>query len=322
MISDMAHQILEDDSLFFVGATPWHGMGTELPNLATAADAIAAAGLGWEVVQETVTTSQGVELADKRINIRKDTGKPLGVVGNQYTILQNAHAFDFFDKVTQDPHGPKYETAGSLWNGRKVWILAKMPETLEVVPGDVVMPYILLSNSHDGSAAIRVMETPIRVVCQNTLNAAHSGSGKSIKVRHSGDVVLKVGQVQDALGILRHSFAETLGVYQALAKVEPTKAQIDDVLNRLFPETKSDRAKLQRERVLTLSQSGRGNDMKGVRGTAWALYNGATELVDHFANVGSKREDAKDMRLNSMAMGSGLDTKATALEIIMDVCLR
>lgn len=318
----MAHHIESDDSLFFVGATPWHGMGTELPNLATAAEAIAAAGLGWQVIQEPVLTSGGIELADKRINIRQDTGKPLGVVGTQYTILQNDHAFDFFDKVTQDPHGPKYETAGSLWNGRKVWILARMPETLEVLPGDEVIPYILLSNSHDGSAAIRVMETPIRVVCQNTLNAAHTGSGRSIKVRHSGDVVLKVGQVQDALGILRTSFAETLEVYQLLAKTTPSKDQVEDVLKRLFPDTKSDRAKLQRERVLNLAENGLGSDIKGVRGSAWSLYNGATELVDHYANVGSKRDDANDMRLNSMAMGSGLDTKANALEIIMDVCLR
>lgn len=318
----MAHHIESTDNLFFVGATPWHGMGTELPSLATAAEAIAAAKLGWEVIKEPVITAGGKELADKFITVRSDTQDPLGVVGSQYSVLQNAHAFDFFDAVTQDPHGPKYETAGSLWGGRKVWMLAKMPEMMEVVKGDEVAPYILLSNSHDGSSAIRIQFTPIRVVCQNTLNMAHSGKDKTFKVRHSGDVILKVSQAQDALGIIRHTVAETLEVYKALANTSPTKDEVDAVLAQLFPDTKTDRAKLQRERVLSLAEAGIGNGNSKIRGTAWALYNGVTELVDHHNNAGSRRDDAKDMRLNSIGLGSGFDFKADALQTIIDTCLK
>lgn len=318
----MAHHIEENDSLFFVGATPWHGMGTELPQLATAAEAIQAANLGWTVSKEQVKTSAGKEVAGKFITIREDTGDGLGVVGDQYSVLQNSHAFDFFDAVTQDPHGPKYETAGSLWNGRKVWMLAKMPEMMEVVKGDDVAPYILLSNSHDGSSAIRIQFTPIRVVCQNTLNMAHAGKDKTFKVRHSGDVLLKVSQAQDALGIIRHTVAETLDLYRALANKTPSKDQVDAVLAQLFPDTKTDRAKLQRERVLSLAEAGIGNGNANVRGTAWALYNGVTELVDHHNNAGSKRDDAKDMRLNSIGLGSGFDFKADALQTIADLCLK
>ena len=317
----MAHGIQNDDSLFFVGATPWHGMGVELPQLATAQEAIQAANLGWQVDKQPVITAQGKTLADKFITVRSDTLEPLGVVGSQYTVLQNEHAFDFFDAVTQDPHGPKYETAGSLWNGRKVWMLAKMPEMMEVVPGDDVAPYILLSNSHDGSSAIRIQFTPIRVVCQNTLNMAHGGNGKTFKVRHSGDVLLKVSQAQDALGIIRHTVAETLDLYRALVAKVPTKEQVETVLTALFPDTKTDRAKLQRERVLSLAESGIGNGNSKVRGTAWALYNGVTELVDHHNNAGSRRGDAKDMRLNSIGLGSGFDFKADALQTIADTCL-
>lgn len=296
-------------------------MGTELPNLATAAEAIQAANLGWTVEKEPVITAGGMTLADKFITVRSDTSEPLGVVGSQYSVLQNAHAFDFFDAVTQDPHGPKYETAGSLWNGRKVWMLAKMPDMMEVVPGDDVAPYILLSNSHDGSSAIRIQFTPIRVVCQNTLNMAHAGKERGFKVRHSGDVILKVSQAQDALGIIRHTVAETLDLYKALANTTPSKDQVDAVLAQLFPDTKTDRAKLQRERVLSLAEAGLGNGNVKVRGTAWALYNGVTELVDHVNNAGSKRDDAKDMRLNSIGLGSGFDFKADALQTIADLCL-
>lgn len=323
-VSEMAHHIEKDDSLFYVGATPWHGMGVELPSLATAAEAIQAANLGWEILQEPVKTADGKTLADQYINLRSDTREPLGVVGKSYSILQNAKAFDFFDAVTQDPHGPKYETAGSLWNGRKVWMLAKMPDMMEVVPGDDVAPYILLSNTHDGSGSVRIMFTPIRVVCQNTLNAAHSGTGKTFKIRHSGDVLLKVSQAQDALGIIRHTLIETLGLYQALAAKTPTAEQVETVLQSLWPdgETKTDRNKLQRERVLSLAESGLGNGNAKVRGTAWALYNGVTELVDHYNNRGSKRDDANDMRLNSIGLGSGFDFKADALQTIADVCLK
>jgi phage/plasmid-like protein (TIGR03299 family) len=311
----MAHEIHENDHLFFVGKTPWHGLGTELPSLATAQEAIEAARLNWTVTIEP-QVRKGIEIPGKNWTVRDDTDTVLGVVGDQYRVLQNEDAFRFFDAVTQDPHGPKYEVAGSLWNGRKVWLLAKLPDVLEVVPGDIVEPYILLSNSHDGSSAIRIMETPIRVVCQNTLNMAHSGQGRSIKVRHSGDIMLKVNRVQDALGIIRQTFAETLEVFQALAKVEPTAAQVERVLTTLFPDTKTDRAKLQRERVMSLADHGKGNER--VAGSAWGLYNGITELVDHVNNAAMKDLDS---RLNILGMGSGLDAKADALQTIIDTCL-
>lgn len=318
----MAHHIESNDHLFYTGTTPWHGMGTKLPSLATAQEAIEAARLDWTVKKEPVVTEAGKVLAGSFITVREDTQDPLGVVGSQYQVLQNEQAFNFFDAITQDPHGPKYEVAGSLWNGRKTWMLARMPELLQVVPGDDLGQFILLSNTHDGSSSVRVMMTSVRVVCQNTLTLAHSGSGRGTRIRHSGDILTKVKSVQDALGIIRHSFSETLEVYQALAKKEPTKEEVETVLTALFPDTKSDRAKLQRERVLSLAEAGMGNANAKVRGTAWALYNGVTELVDHVNNEGSKREDKADMRLNSIWLGSGMDLKEKALSTIREVCLK
>jgi phage/plasmid-like protein (TIGR03299 family) len=318
----MAHGITSTDQMMYVGRKPWHGMGVELPQLATAAEAIEGANLGWSVSKEPVITSTGKEVPGKHITIRSDTLDGLGVVGDQYSILQNSAAFEFFDRFTMDPHGPKYETAGSLWSGRKVWMLAKLPDLLQVKGDDTIQPYILLSNSHDGSSAVRVQLTPVRVVCQNTLNMAQwDKSQKSIKVRHSGDINLKVRDVQDALGIIREDFKETLGVYQALADRTPTAQQVTDVLTKLFPDTKTSRAEKQRDRVRELAEVGIGNGNREVRGTAWALYNGITELVDHHNNKGSKRPDADDMRLNSNWFGSGANFKADALETIISVVL-
>jgi phage/plasmid-like protein (TIGR03299 family) len=306
--------------MMYVGEKPWHGIGTELPSLATAAEAIEAASLNWRVSQEPVRTSAGIELTDKRINFREDSGAPLGVVGTQYQILQNAQAFEFLDSVTQDPRGPKYETAGALWGGRKIWALARMPESFDVRKGDEVVPYILLCNSHDGSSAIRIQETPIRVVCQNTLNMAiwdAKNDRKKAHVRHSGDVMLKVQKVQDLLGMVRHNFEQTFEVYQALAKVEPTKEQIETVLKLLIPDTKSNRATLQRERVRQLAEVGLGNG----KGSAWDLYNGLTELEDHVTGRQSDDADAADRRLNSVWFGSGYDRKADALQVMMETFL-
>lgn len=330
----MAHELTLDVNgkaeMFYVGDKPWHGLGTELPNLATSQEAIEAAGLGWQVIQQPVLTEayefinsddQLVKVASqecdtKRINIRQDNGTPLGVVGTQYQILQNVKAFEFMDAITQDKGGPKYETAGSLWGGRKIWMLARVPGVFEVRKDDVVHPYILLSNSHDGSSAVRIQETPIRVVCQNTLNMAIWGTGKNDRkahVRHSGDIALKVQRVQDMLGIVRHNFEATFGIYQDLAKKELTEEKITSVLAKLFPDTKSDRGRLQRERVRELTAKGLGNG----KGTAWDLYNGITELEDHSVPK-SDREDTQDRHLNSVWFGSGYDRKADALSVVMD----
>lgn len=319
----MAHEIHATDQMFYNGQNgkPWHKLGIELPQLATAQEAIQAANLGWSVNKEP-QVRKGVEVTGRFWNVRSDTDSVVGDVGSQYTVLQNVQAFSFFDKFTQDPTGPKYETAGSLFGGKRIWMLAKMPGILEVTPGDTVDPYILLSNSHDGTSAVRVQLTPIRVVCNNTLTMAlWDSKQKGIKIRHSGDIMLKAKSVQDALGIIRHSFEDTLGLYQELAKVEPTQAQIETVLTTLFPDTATERAKLQRGRVLELAEAGIGNDRTGVRGTAWALYNGITELYDHHNNMGSKRSDAVDMRVNSNWFGSGAASKAEALELIAKTVL-
>ena len=293
----MAHGITNTDSMFYVGAKPWHGLGTELPQLATAAEALEAANLGWTVRKESIFLADGQEVADHFATVREDTNEPLGVVGTKYRILQNTEAFTFYDYLTQDPNGPKYETAGSLWGGTKIWLMAKLDEDIQIAPNDTVGQYLILSNSHDGSSAVNIMLSPIRVVCQNTLNMASHAASKKVKIRHSGNIQLKLNDVQESLGIIRQSFNETFEIYRQMVDTKPTAAQVDTVLRALFPDTKNDRASIQRGRVKELAYSGKGN--YPVRGTAWALYNGITELSDHVNGEGSKRDDKADYRLNS-----------------------
>lgn len=318
----MAAGLERSNDMAFAGELPWHRLGVQLPGLATAKEMLAAVpALAASIVKEPVLR-KGTPVSGKYFTIRQDTDTVLGIVGSDYRVLQNCEAFEIMDAITMDRNGPKYETAGVLWGGRRVWALARVPEFLEVVPGDALAQYLLCANSHDGSSAALFMETPVRVVCQNTLSMATSGGGKSKKLRHSGNLFSKVSDVQDVLKIVRSNFLETLEQYRALANDRPTNEEVESVLKSLFPDTKTDRAVLQRNRVKTLWDDGIGQDIPDIAGTAWALYNGVTELIDHHANAGSKRDDADDMRLNSIWFGSGAAFKQTALDTISEVCLK
>lgn len=302
--------------MMYVGETPWHNLGTPLPQLATANEALEAAHLDWNVITEPVLSSQGIRLKDRNLTIREDTGIPLGVVSERYQVLNNRDAFRFMDSITMDPHGPKYETAGALYGGRKVWMLARLDGFREVIPDDAVGQYLLLWTAHDGSTAVNVALTPIRVVCKNTLSMAIGSVGRSAKIRHTKNVFSHLENVQDALGFLRQSFDETFELYQKMAQVEPTKEEIESVLEQLIPDTKREgRAKNQRARVLELAVAGTGNS-NGHEGTWWNIYNGVTELVDHHNGGTSKRADKDDYRLDSMWFGIGKETKETALQLI------
>ena len=156
------------ESMFYVREVPWHGLGTMVQEAPTSADALRLAGLDWEVKQRSIQVCGGAKIENFKANVRSTDGKVLGVVSDRYQIVQNTEAFSFTDELVGGD--VRYETAGSLQDGRKIWLLAKMP-TRKVID-DEVEPYLCFSNTHDGSGAIRVCMTPIRVVCNNTLNLA------------------------------------------------------------------------------------------------------------------------------------------------------
>lgn len=297
---------------------------TQFENKSTAEEAIIAGGLNWDVVTEDVLTAAGAKLKDRLLTVRSDTGEPLGVVSNRYCVLQNNEAFKFMDNLMADKEGPKYVASGCLYGGRKVCLVADMG-AMEVVAGDEIRKQIILAHAHDGSMSVTTMLTPRRIYCDNQLNSISrqaSEDGALYKIRHTGDVTLKLDDVKEALGLLNKKFDETLDVYKSLARVRPTTQQIDEVLKALIPDTKREgRAVMQRERILELADVGMGNNIKGVHGTAWALYNGITELVDHYNGITSKREDKDSYRYDSATFGLGAKFKRTALETIIATCL-
>lgn len=321
----MAHGLTQDNDMAYHGAKPWHGLGVEVPELMTVADIPQVCPRFAADVLKVPAELDGSPVPGHFFTIRADDRAVLGHVGTEYQIAQNMELAKVAAEYCQDPNGPNFETLGILWNGRKSWILARFPDDM-VLKGrngseDTVAQYLLFSNAHDGSQRLRVQTTPIRVVCQNTLNMAQHGSKRNTSawVCHSGDMTAKLRNVADVLGLAAKEFAETQELYQALLKSEPSPEQVQQVLERLIPATESKRAELQRERVLQLAEAGTGN--AGFAGSAWALYNGFTELSDHVNNAGSKRPDAQDMRVNAAWFGSGSNFKAQALQVIAETCL-
>lgn len=309
----MAHGLTNTDSLFYVGEVPWHGLGTALPSLATAQEALAAAGLDWTVEKRELRDFDHRRVPGKFVVVRTDTGEHLGVVSASYTPLQNKEAFRFFDQATMDPNGPKYEVAGSLRGGRIVWILARIPGFLEVVRGEEHQPYLLLVNSHDGKMAVRLLPTFVRVVCQNTLQLALESAQLLWRRIHTrGLTELDVVDAREVLGLVEKEHTALAEFYGALLKETAT---LDDVIS-LTRYVYGQDASLQREHlILNLIEAGPGCENPRVRGTLYALLNAVTDMEDHYwlGRPAQDFQEARSRRLNSVMFGKREQRKRRAI---------
>ena len=276
----------EVESMFYTGRTPWHGIGVPLDSPPTAEEAIKAAGLNWRVEKQPIfTPHRGTddlkEIPGFSAVVRRDKKRVLGIVGRNWQPLQNRDAFKFFDPFIESG-AAEFHTAGSLKEGQQVWVLAKLRgDPMTVVKNDEVEKYLLLSNSHDGKAAVNVRFTPVRVVCWNTLSMAESDDASPfLKIRHAGNLKQTMARIQQVVDITHKTFAATLEQYRWLAKREVTNINkyILDVLQIPDDAEKPPRAL---SNIVQLFEEGRGQDNKLVRGTYWAAFNGITEWVDH-----------------------------------------
>jgi len=311
------------DSMFYHGAVPWHGLGTKLEHAATAAEAIAAAGLSWEVKQEPIfLAGSSTPLDGYKANVRGDNRALLGVVGDVYRPLQNKESFSFFDAVVGEKLAI-YHTAGALGNGSRVWILAKLPGELRVIGDDITEKYLLLTNTHDGTSAVNIMFTPIRVVCQNTLNVALRDNSRRQSIRHTASMGLRVADVRDGLGIINARFSVFEEAARALCAVQVNAAgwrsylgavgviPAEEASLTLGARRMSTRASNIMDEVSDLFEHGKGNNLPGVRGTAWAAFNAVAEYVDYRRTARGGVSPAA-ARAASLLFGSGADLKQKA----------
>lgn len=313
----MSHNI---NSMMYAGEKPWHGLGRKVDKNLTSAEAIEAAGLNWEVKK----LPSYFQLENKFVldeehfhNVRMDSKESLGVVGTQYTILQNKGAFSFFDAVVGIKEAI-YHTAGALGKGERIWLLAKLPGIIKVTKDDITEKFLLLTNRHDGGGAVSIMFTPIRVVCQNTLNMAIGEASNRVSLRHTAGMGGKVLDVQKDLGIVNQRFALFEEAAKALvAKPVGSRKELAQFFHDIRLVKKDEDGKLSSraenimDEVSKLFERGRGNDMPGTKGTYWAAVNAVVEFADYGRN-----SDAEN-RAESLLFGSGAHLKQRAWDTAM-----
>ena len=273
---------------------PWHGLGTAVAESPTAADAIKLAGLDWAVNAKPIFVEGGIEIPNYKANTRSTDGKVLGIVSDRYKIVQNYEAFDFVDNLVG---GGKvtYDTAGSLMGGKKIWLLTKLPTTK--VLGDDIDTYLCFTNSHDGFGAIKACITPVRVVCNNTLNFALEGAKRFWSTKHVGDISSKISEARHTLE-LADSYMEKFAVNAD--QLANTKFNTDDImkaLDAMFPvgANTSDRQKVNIDKAKDgILACVLAPDLANYLGTAYGFVNAVSDWATHAAparNTGTYREN-------------------------------
>lgn len=274
----MSHEI---ESMFYVREVPWHGLGKKLEECPTSAEAITAAGLDWAVDSRPIYDSFGVEIPHFKANTRNSDNSILGIVTDKYKIVQNKDAFEFTDSLIDGE--VFYETAGSLKNGKTVWLLAKMPETQ--ILDDEIDPYICFTNSHDGTGSIKVCMTPIRVVCNNTLNFALQSAKRTWATRHMGNMVEKLAEAKHTLG-LANAYLDELKITSEKLATEPfSKTDFIGVIDSVMPidyvndtKRKIDNIEAMREALMICYQA---PDLNNFRATKYGALMAVTDMVAH-----------------------------------------
>lgn len=326
----------EVETLMYAREVPWHGFGTKVDGLQTAEEALVAAGLDWTVEQKPlyirdIKNPKGtIKKVEGRVaNVRMSDGSPLGIVAPSYKVVQNVDAFDFADAIVETGEA-KYETAGALRGGRTVFLSMEIPKTVKV-PGDdgEVRPYLLVANGHDGGMALRALITPIRVVCANTLSAALGSHKSEIRLRHTAGIEGKISEAQRALGLTFEYLDEFAATAERMLLRKVSDKDVLRTLLDLWPIKDVNPLKLNadelRRVVFAAHPQGRDNEpmvaakalqmyesspnIDNIRGTAWGLYNGIAEFLDHGVEYRSRAVTAADNRASSILLGGNAATK-------------
>ena len=275
------------ETMFSVRETPWHGMGTIISEAPTSEDALHLAGLDWEVKQAPMLANiDGVAHdTDYIMNYRSSDNALLGLVQGQYKVVQNKDAFAFTDAIV-DGKDTVYETAGSLKGGRLVWMLAKMP-TMNVL-GDAIEPYMLFSNSHDGSSAVKVCMTNIRVVCNNTLNLALRNAKRTWSFVHKGNVEYHMEEAKKSIFLAQGYNVSFVNEAEHLASIKFSPAQMGNIVDTLFPMNLEDDSETSKRKLGNLEimrdsflKCLDADDVQNFKNTAWGLIQGASDYAYH-----------------------------------------
>lgn len=279
------------ETMFYTREKPWHGLGTMVMEAPTSREALQLAGLNWQVIQKNLETDDGTPIPGFKANLRDTDNKVLGVVTDRYKVVQNEDAFAFTDALLGE--GITYETAGSLQEGRRTWILAKLPEKY-IISGDEITPYLVFMNSHDGTGAIKAAMTPIRVVCSNTLNLALSTAKRSWSTNHTGDIQGKLSDARDTLLYAGQYMAELGKAIEKLSQVKLSDRRVMEYIDAMFPlyENPSEQQKknLMRQKEDLMLRYFEAPDLKQTGKNGYRFINAVSDFATHSEPLRKSRQ--------------------------------
>lgn len=333
----MSHEITIREDGFAEAAfslePAWHGLGTVFDHRMSSGEALTAAGLDWAVVQEDVFRRGNYagtydSVSGYQLNVRGDNGFVLGMVSDQYKLVQNREAFEFLDALVEN-HEMRYESAFSLYGGRRVVMLARMPGVETVARDDHILPYVLMSLCHDGTGAIKFGPVTTRVVCANTYAMAErEGTARELSIRHTGDIKEKLVQARDILGIASRQFAQYAEIGRQLAERRLNREEWIRFLDIMCPDPDPldpDYTPRRAEQITETRHAiigcfhGERQSLEGIEESAWAAYNAVAEHIDHLPRRGATRERKAEARFNVTMFGAGRDMKRRALQTACNV---
>ena len=270
------------ETMFYVRETPWHGLGTRVLEAPSSQEALRLSGLDWNVIQEPIYTKENERIPSYKANVRDSDRKTLGVVTDRYKVIQNTEAFAFTDALLGE--GVRYETAGSLQDGKRIWLLAHMPHEY-IIGGEHISPYLVFTNTHDGSGAVRVAVTPVRVVCSNTLNLALAQAKRSWSMIHTGNVQGKLEEAKETLLMAREYMDELGKEFENLRKKELADKKVLDFIEILIPKdenfTPQQKKNVQRLRDDMKLRYFEAPDLKDVGRNAYRFINAVSDFATH-----------------------------------------
>ena len=274
------------ETMFYVREKPWHGLGTQVKEAPTSSEALIYAGLNWQVTQEDVYTENGRKIFGYKVNTRSTDETALGIVSDRYKVVQNEDAFRFTDDLLGE--GVVYETAGALQGGRKAWMLARMPEKY-IIAGDEITPYMVVMNSHDGSSGIKVAMTPIRVVCQNTLNLALNTAKRIWTTKHTENVMSRVYEAKETLSLAGQYMGELGRGIDELSQIKLPDRKVLEFMQEFFPIT-TDMTDAQRKNNMRLLEDLKSRywdapDLAHVGKNGYRFVNAVSDFATHAAPI-------------------------------------
>lgn len=342
---------------YLVKGKPFVFKGTvDVSDCETAMEVMKKASLDWSVAKTKVYAEmpfiedsaknsdsfiQGTDIYTSIDNVyaiyRTDNNIPLGIVKSQYTPVQNIEAFNFFDDAIGKDKAI-FQTAGYFGLGERIFVSVKLPDDI-IVNGDIIENYLVFTTSHDGSSGVKILFTPIRVVCENTLNAAIQNASNYVSFKHSKNVHYNIDIVSEILGICKNKSNDLQLQYEAMAKL-PVK---DSEANQIFAEvifTKDELDKIKNngntlDEILSrnyiacidnnlstrkintfIAMSNyyyTGIGQKEILGTQWGVYNAISGYYSNIFNVDAHK------RMDSLLYGYGADKIKLGGDIITSI---